>query len=219
MSFLNKSLIILAVLAAYIAVAVFAVNERTPSDQVCQLSKKEPADGTQNRNGSCVQTVLGEIPDVDHMISTLIRFPVNNDVICANEPFTIKTESFNLLTGFFDDPVNEYYIFPQTLDDNLGQIQGHSHITVQKLLGNDIPDPRIFAFFKGLNDKAIDGILSVLVEKGLPVGNYRACTMVSSFAHQCVLMPVAQRGSQDDCVRFKVVERKNNANKNNCRVN
>ncbi|CAG8452379.1 1261_t:CDS:2 [Funneliformis caledonium] len=217
MSTLNKSLIILAVLAAYIAVSVFAVPERTPSDQVCQLSKKPPADGTQNRNGSCVQTVLGEIPDVDHMISTLIRFPVNNDVICENEAFTLQTETINLLTGFFDDPVNEYYIFPQTLNDDSGIIQGHSHITVQKLNGNDIPDPRIFAFFKGLNDVAVNGILSVLVEKGLPAGNYRACTMVSSFAHQCVLMPVAQRGSQDDCVRFKVVKRREY--ENNCRVN
>lgn len=39
---------------------------------------------------------------------------------------------------------------------------------------------------------------------GLPAGNYRVCTMTSSSNHQPVLMPVAQRGAQDDCQKFVV---------------
>jgi len=207
MSSLNKILIIATILAAYIAVIVFAVPERTPSDKVCELSNKAPGDGTQNKNGSCVVTVMGEIPDVNHMVSSVILFPRDGDEIYENEPFTFKTKVLNLNTGFFDDPVNEYYIFPQTLD-NAGVIQGHSHVTIQKIVNDNEPlDPRIFAFFKGLNDKAVDDVLSVLVEKGLPAGKYRACTIVSSFAHQPTLMPVAQRGSQDDCVRFTVKQK------------
>jgi hypothetical protein len=117
-------------------------------------------------------------------------------------------------TGFFDDPAKEYYQFPQTLDKD-GFIQGHSHVTIQKLESeNEAPDARVFAFFKGLNERAQNNILSVVVgsaeKAGLDPGYYRACTMTSSFAHQPTLMPVAQRGAQDDCVRFTV---ENGANK------
>uniref|UniRef100_A0A1D1Z5S6 Elongation factor Tu n=1 Tax=Anthurium amnicola TaxID=1678845 RepID=A0A1D1Z5S6_9ARAE len=202
MTFIKKSLTIVVVLAAYMLVAVFAVKVNT-GNNVCKVSKLDKGNGSQNRDGQCVQTPLGEVPDVDKMVSTLIRSPRNNQVLIANKPFTIKTETINLETGFFDDPVKQYYIFPQTLNKK-GIIQGHNHVTIQKLIRNEIPDPRNIAFFKGLNDKAENGILSVKVENGLPAGKYRLCTMVSSFAHQPVLMPIAQRGAQDDCVRFTV---------------
>jgi len=212
MAFLKKSLIIMTILAVYIAV-VFSqavvdpeeIKDARAGNDICKNSKKALGNGTQNRDGSCVETVMGEIPDVNNMISTLVRNPRDGDKIPANENFTIEVESINLVTGFFDDPVNEYYIFPQSLNDE-GKIRGHSHVTVQKLNEDDIPDPRIFAFFKGLNDVANNNILSVLVVGGVPAGKYRLCTMVSSFAHQCVLMPVAQRGAQDDCIRFEAVD-------------
>lgn len=41
----------------------------------------------------------------------------------------------------------------------------------------DILDPINFAFFKGLNDKAVNGILSAEVDKGLPPGNYRMASV------------------------------------------
>lgn len=47
---------------------------------------------------------------------------------------------------------------------------------------------------------------------GLPAGNFRVCTLTSSSNHQAVIMPVAQRGSQDDCTKFTVVA---NGNGNN----
>ncbi|RIA90199.1 hypothetical protein C1645_770415 [Glomus cerebriforme] len=206
MGFLKKSLIIATILAAFIAVSVYAVDANT-GNNVCDISKKDLFNGTQNPNGECVTTVMGEIPSKDKMTSAIILFPANNEVIDENTPFTVKVLVSGLTTGFFDDPVKQYYLFPQTLDNN-GVIQGHSHITIQQITDpNQTLDPQVFAFFKGLNDPAVNGVLSTLVEKGLPAGNYRACTMNASFAHQPVLMPVAQRGAQDDCVRFTVKQK------------
>ncbi|CAB4388699.1 unnamed protein product [Rhizophagus irregularis] len=209
MALLNKSFIIITILVACMLADVFAVKVDTNNKDVCKKSDLDIAKGDQNKDGSCSQTFMGEIPDSDTMISTLIRFPGNNEVIRENEPFTIKTETTNLDTGFFSDPAKTYYKFPQTLD-NSGRVQGHSHVTIQKLNGRGVPDPKVFAFFKGLNEKAKNGILSADVEKGLPAGNYRLCTITSAFSHQPVLMPVAQRGAQDDCVRFKVIKKKKN---------
>jgi transcription initiation factor TFIID subunit 15 len=206
MSLLKKSLIISVILAAYISVLVFAVDSNT-GNNVCKISKKALFNGTQNPDGECVTTVMGEIPSKKQMVSTVIRFPKNNEVIKENTPFTIRTKTINLQAGFFDDPVNQYYIFPQTLD-NSGIIQGHSHVTIQKIENEDEPlDPEIFNFFKGLNDPADgNGELTAAVDKGLPAGSYRLCTMVSSFAHQPVLMPVAQRGNYK--ISCKIISKK-----------
>ena len=68
-------------------------------------------------------------------------------------------------------------------------------------LNSIIPlDPQLFAFFKGLNDVAVDDILSAEVTGGLPAGFYRMCSINSSTNHQPVLVAVAQHGSLDDCV-------------------
>jgi hypothetical protein len=210
------AIIISAVLLNFI-VSVYGVDERTRNN-VCSLSFQESGrtlgNGTQDKNGVCQETFMGEIPDFDHMVSTIIIYPKNNEVVEANKNFTFKQLIKNMNTGFFDDPVKEYYVFPQTLDKD-GFIQGHSHVTIQKLESeNEAPDARVFAFFKGLNERAQNNILSVVVgsaeKAGLDPGYYRACTMTSSFAHQPTLMPVAQRGAQDDCVRFTV---ENGANK------
>jgi len=205
------AILISAVLLNFI-IGVYGVPPDTLNN-VCALSNQESGrtlgNGTQDKNGICQETFMGEIPDFDHMVSTVIIFPKNNDVIEANKNFTFQQKVLNLRTGFFDDPAKQYYLFPQTLDKD-GFIQGHSHVSIQKL-GDEgqVPDARVFAFFKGLNEKADnDNILSTVVgsqqKAGLDPGFYRVCTMTSSFAHQPTLMPVAQRGPQDDCVRFTV---------------
>jgi len=55
-----------------------------------------------------------------------------------------------------------------------------------------------------VNQVEENGQLSVTVTGGLPAGLYRVCTMASAANHQSVLMPVAQRGAQDDCTKFSV---------------
>jgi len=215
MAFSKKPLLIIAIITVLVACmlsGVSAVAADTKNKDVCKKSKLAGANGKQNPDGSCSQTFMGEIPKVNRMISTLIRFPGNNEVIKENKNFTVKVQVSNLVTGFFDDPASQYYLFPQTLDKT-GRIQGHSHVTIQRFDGNGLLDPTKFAFFKGLNEKAEKGILTAVVGDGLPAGKYRLCTMSSSFGHQPVLMPVAQRGAQDDCVRFTVVKNKNKKNR------
>jgi hypothetical protein len=175
------------------------------ASKFCQDSKLTPADGTQLKQPNCVSLEIGEIPGVNQMVSALIVNPKNGQAIKRNTAFTVSAKVANLATGFFSDPAVDYYQIQQTLDGN-GVIQGHSHITIQKLNGNNVLDARVFAFFKGLNDPAVNGVLSVEVTNGLPQkGQYRICTMNSSNSHQPVVMPVAQRGAQDDCIRINVI--------------
>ncbi|CAG8619780.1 6697_t:CDS:2 [Ambispora leptoticha] len=187
--------------------ANFAKNSLSggASGNVCDISKiKTKADGTQKKNGgqSCSFTQLGEIPDVSKMVSSLITSPNNGGTVKANTPFTVSVTTTNLELGNFDNPDTEYYLFSQQLN-NQGLVKGHTHITIQQLTSNTSPpDARNFAFFKGLNDPSNSGSLSTSVANGLPAGQYRVCTMTASFAHQPLIMPVAQRGSQDDCIRI-----------------
>jgi len=185
-----------------------AIKSPGPAQICAQNRAFAPADGTQNKNNNakvCVSTVIGQLPAVNKMVSSIIIKPKNGAMIKRNTPIEFAVKSINLDTGFFSDPNFDYYDTPQTLNND-GVIQGHNHVTVQKLNGNQVPDARIFAFFKGLNDVAKNGVLVQQIENGLPEpGLYRICTMSSSFTHQAVIMPVAQRGAQDDCIRITIM--------------
>ncbi|CAG8446638.1 1427_t:CDS:1 [Cetraspora pellucida] len=189
----------------FLFLIVLALTVNSQQNDFCDTSRFGGTNGTQNRNGSCSSTVQGEIPDVDHMVSSLIIFPPNEGSFGPNETFTVSVHVIGLDTGFFDDPKTNYYLAPQTVNNNTGKIQGHSHITIQQLNPGQLlaPDPQIFAFFKALNNVSTNDILFQEVGP-LPVGYYRICTMVSSSGHQPTLMPVAQRGGQDDCVRINI---------------
>jgi len=202
----------LAIIATALSLALASFDFASAADVIqpldasdfCQASGLTIADGTQIKEPNCVSLEIGELPSVDNMVSALIVNPKNGQTIKKNTAFKVDTKIANLATGFFSDPAVDYYQIQQTLDNN-GVIQGHSHITIQKISANNVPDARVFAFFKGLNDAAVNGVLSVVVENGLPQrGLYRICTMNSSNSHQCVVMPVAQRGAQDDCIRIFV---------------
>ena len=64
----------------------------------------------------------------------------------------------------------------------------------------DTLDPKVFAFFKGLNDAGNNGVLSTDVAKGLPAGVYRISSIIAAANHQEALGPVAQRGSFNDVI-------------------
>ncbi|GAA3684048.1 hypothetical protein GCM10022267_83610 [Lentzea roselyniae] len=132
------------------------------ASEFCQASGLTIADGTQIKQPNCVSLEIGEIPSVDNMVSAVIVNPKNAQTIRKGVPFTVEVKVANLATGFFTDPEFDYYQIQQTLDDN-GTIQGHSHVVIQRLNGSNVPDPRVFAFFKGLNDAAVNGVLSVTV--------------------------------------------------------
>ena len=151
---------------------------------------------------------MGQLPGTGNMVSSIILNPQDRGSIPANQDFTIEVRINNIAAGTFTNPANTYYAAPQALDGS-GNIIGHVHVTVQDTGGDMNPlqplDLTQFAFFKGINTPPNDqGLLTADVEGGLPEGNYRLCTLTAAANHQPVLMPVAQRGSQDDCVRFSV---------------
>lgn len=157
---------------------------------------------------------MGKMPAQAKMISAVFTNPQNGDNVAANTDFTISVQMANLAAGTFTNPDSTYYSAPQDLDST-GAIIGHTHVVVQDT-GNSLNptaalDATQFAFFKGINDAGNGkGLLSADVAGGLPAGNYRACSMTGAANHQPVLMPVAQRGAQDDCVRFTVGGAANN---------
>ncbi|CZR69858.1 uncharacterized protein PAC_19758 [Phialocephala subalpina] len=174
--------------------------------------------GLQVKTGSCNGIVMGKIPSTQNMISGIITSPKPGENIAANKDFTVSIQTTGLTAGSFTNAQATYYSAPQDLAAN-GQVIGHTHLTVQDL-GKSLaptvaPDPVSFVFFKGVNDAGNGkGLLSATVTGGLPAGNYRVCSMTSSSNHQPVLMPVAQRGAQDDCQKFTVGAAGGNANAN-----
>ncbi|KAI8912397.1 hypothetical protein BC831DRAFT_554817 [Entophlyctis helioformis] len=82
-------------------------------------------------------------------------------------------------------------------------IEGLVSLTVQRLTGNRAPDARDFDFFKAFEAPSRDGNFRANLGPNdiKQNGEYRICTLAASASHQPVVMPVAQRGAQDDCVR------------------
>ena len=81
-------------------------------------------------------------------------------------------------------------------------LKGHSHIVIEHIpsLDSTTPtDPGTFAWFKGLNGAAVNGVLSAEVA-GLPAGAYRIASINTAANHQPALVAVAQHGSLDDMV-------------------
>ena len=134
---------------------------------------------------------MGEIPGEGNMVGAIFTSPKNNDVIQADQTFTITVQVANLNAGSFTNPDNTYYAAPQQLQN--GNIVGHTHVTVQKIENeNAPPETNAFDFFKGINDNGNgQGGLSAEVQGGLPEGNYRVCSLNSASNHAPVVMPVS----------------------------
>jgi len=174
----------------------------------CLTAKGVPiTDGKQIKTGSCNPAPIGLIPATTNMPSCKFVFPRNNDVIEENKSFNIQLRVSKLQTGNFVNAQTNYFAAPQQLNQN-GQVIGHSHVVVERInnLRQDTPtDPNVFAFFKGVNDKAnAQGILTATVDKGLPAGTYRLASIIAAANHQPVIVAVAQRGTLDDAVYFEV---------------
>jgi hypothetical protein len=151
---------------------------------------------------------MGDIPAKTAMVSSVITFPTTGGKdIASDTTFNISVQMSNLVAGSFTNADATYYAAPQFLSG--GNIVGHTHVTVQDMGSSLNPttalDATQFAFFKGINDAGNGkGLLQAVVTGGLPAGNYRVCTIASASNHQPVLMPVAQRGTADDCTKFTV---------------
>jgi len=164
--------------------------------------------GKQISTGSCNPAPIGVIPSTDNMPSAKFTFPANFGVVKANTAFTISMAIQNMQTGFFVNAEENYFAAPQVLNAQ-GQIQGHSHVVVEQLTAIDQTkptDPKTFAFFKGLNSAAVNGLLTADVTDGLPAGVYKLSSINSAANHQPVIVPVAQHGSLDDAIYFTVTD-------------
>ena len=157
---------------------------------------------------------MGQIPSSNKMVSAAMVSPLNGETCAANQPMNFAVRIDNVQAGIFTNPDNTYYAAPQQVKN--GVTVGHTHISVQTINGltdSQPPDAAKFVFFKGINDAGQNGVLSANDTAGLPAGTYRVCSMTSASNHQPVLMPIAQRGPQDDCVKFTVA---NNAQGGGC---
>jgi hypothetical protein len=162
--------------------------------------------GQQVTTGSCNPAPMGDIPSTSNQPSAKFSFPTNMANIEANTPFNISMNIANLDTGNFVNAESNYFAAPQQLN-SAGQVVGHSHFVVESLdsLTQTTPtDPTKFAFFKGVNEAAVDGSLTAAVTAGLPAGTYKVSSINTAANHQPVLGPVAQHGSFDDVVYFTV---------------
>ncbi|THU90742.1 hypothetical protein K435DRAFT_596378, partial [Dendrothele bispora CBS 962.96] len=164
--------------------------------------------GQQIKTGSCNPAPIGVIPSVDNMPSSKFTNPANGGTVAANQEFTISMAIQRMETGNFVNANENYFAAPQQLNGQ-GQIIGHTHVVVEQLqdVGQTTPtDPQVFAFFKGVNGAAVNGVVTADVTSGLPAGSYRLCSINAAANHQPVIVPVAQHGSLDDCVYFTATD-------------
>lgn len=164
--------------------------------------------GKQITTGSCNPAPMGVIPSSDNMPSAKFVFPANGDTsIQENAPFTIQMAIQNFESGNFVNADENYFAAPQQVNGQ-GQIIGHSHVVVEELSALDQitpTNPKVFAFFKGLNAAAVNGILTADVTAGLPAGFYKLSSINTAANHQPVLVPIAQHGSLDDAVYVSMI--------------
>jgi len=168
----------------------------------CLTVNKPLTNGQQVKGGSCNPAPMGVIAASTNMPSSKFVSPVNGQNFQPNTAFNIQMAVNNLQTGNFVNAQANYYSAPQQVNAQ-GNIIGHTHFTVQAIpsFTSTTPlDSSVFAFFKGVNGAAQNGVVSEAVTAGLPAGTYRVCSMNTDANHTPCLVAVAQHGSLDDCV-------------------
>jgi len=172
----------------------------------CLTVNKPITNGQQITTGSCNPAPMGVIASTANMPSSKFVFPKNQDTIKSNTPFTVSMNIAHLETGNFVNAASNYYAAPQQVNA-AGDVIGHSHFVIEEiesLSATNLTDPTHFAFFKGVNGIAVDGVLTADVTAGLPAGFYKMSSINAAANHQPVLVAVAQHGWLDDCVYFTV---------------
>ncbi|KAL4906704.1 hypothetical protein BDW74DRAFT_177014 [Aspergillus multicolor] len=191
----------------------YAPSATDPANFINYCSRRVLTNGRFSRQSSCNGIVMGDIPSDKNMVSTIITYPLPGQTLLAHKSFLVNFRTSNLAAGSVTNPNSTLYSAPQFLQD--GNIVGHVHVTIQSLFDfrNDQfegygvpPDPAEFVFFKTVfNEENAQCEYSVTVPDGLPVGFYRVCTMAVASNHQPVVMPIVERGAQDDCQKFQVL--------------
>jgi len=173
------------------------VDPATQNTGFCDGLTGVPA--TQEANGqlSCSSTVIGDIPNVNQMVSTLITSPQNGQVIPAGQGFNVEFNTRNLEAGV----VGEFAKDPQTLAN--GIVRGHLAVMIQNMGDDSQPSPTNEQLF--FTTVAEAGNQFVVPVPGLQAAQVvRVCVEPRSESFIPVVMPIAQRGAQADCVRISV---------------
>ena len=90
------------------------------------------------------------------------------------------------------------------MDVQFGRLDAGAKL-IELRLRVEVGAGRVVGSHVGVNDAGNgNGLLKATVTGGLPAGNYRVCTMTGTSNHQPPLMPIAQRGPQEDCTKFTV---------------
>ncbi|KAL0956764.1 hypothetical protein HGRIS_002883 [Hohenbuehelia grisea] len=163
--------------------------------------------GTQLQTGSCNPVPIGMIPPSDHMPSVKFVFPTYGEDVNPNQPFEIKIAVRNLETGFNANTQTNFLSAPQQIDSSSKNIQGAVRIAIEQIASfrqKTPTDPRVFSFFKTIQDKAQDGVLSANITGGLTVGVYRISSMVTTTNRAAPYLPILAHGSTDDAVYITV---------------
>ncbi|KAI5120560.1 hypothetical protein M0805_000288 [Coniferiporia weirii] len=172
----------------------------------CLTVNKPITNGQQIQTGSCNPAPMGVIAATTNMPSSKFVFPPNGGSVVEGQAFTIQMAINNIETGNFVNADSNYYSAPQQVN-SAGDIIGHSHVVIEALSSLDqttTTSPGTFAFFKGINGAAVNGVVTADVTDGLPAGVYRMASINAAANHQPVLVAVAQHGSLDDMVYFTV---------------
>jgi len=174
----------------------------------CLTQNTALTNGQQIVDGSCNPTPMGRIISLDVAPSAKFVFPKNTDSsLQPNQAFTVKLKVSNMALGNFVNAQSNYYAAPQQVNGQ-GAVIGHTHVVIEPMTAPDTTeplDPLTFAFFKGVNGAPDgNGIVTAAVDKGVPAGFYRLCSINTAANHQPVLVSNAQHGALDDCVYFAV---------------
>ena len=173
----------------------------TSCPSISTSSPKLIQDFCQNKKSTCITTVMGYIPAVDRMPFALIKSPLDGDSFSSSRGnFKVELDVHNLELVPVDT-IQSLFSGPQSLNEK-GHLKGSIGLSVQYLGMNlnqiEIPDAENYDYFtpKGsdLTQFEITGLTKV--------GIYRVCTLMSAPTFQSLALPVAKRGSQNDCIRF-----------------
>lgn len=205
------TLVAKALLVATLNTLVQAQLQANAQTTFCLQAGGGDATGQQSPNGGsiCSSTQQGLLPDVKQMVSTMITSPASDENLDAQAGFTVRFTTSNLMSGFALNPETQFMLAPQTLAAN-GLIEGQQQLSIQALgFGKKAPSAKTTAFFQAVNTKSdADGNTNFSID--VPAGTitttglHRICTMAASSSGQPVVMPVAQRGAQDDCIRVTI---------------
>jgi hypothetical protein len=154
-------------------------------------------DGSQ-KGGVFNPVPYGEIPANTPQVA--IQRPGSGRILPLNQEIQIRALVQNFQPGFFNDPNTQYGVDPQRLNAD-GNLQGHNHACIQRLLRNGLPASTKCDSFVVLQQEGTGNVISGVGPPITTAGRYRVCVDDASGAHYVAARAFAQQGGPVDCVR------------------